>query len=1437
MKKKKTAAVLVALMVASSLNQGLVSAKTADRNLANDLEQWKTLQGQDVSQLEKAQEIDEFFQSDVKLVVEFKKDSLLERFNNRTANMPSRQSATFQEFESTTQAQQGRAEIKAEQDTVLDKIADVINDGEPVTVDGQYDVIANVAIINAKGRDILTIRNIPGVKKVSIAQQYEKPKVKYSTENPFEGTGNDFVHASLTEYKGDEMLIAILDTGADTDHVALSGNISSPDNTAKPKYNETQIAEIIEKEDLVAESYETDPCKNAASVYKSQKVPFAYDYCDHDCDVRPTYESITEFGNDHGTHVAGIAAAKSTEIEGIAPNAQLAIMKVFPDENEYAGEQAVLDALTDCVKLGVDTINMSFGSANGYTDDPEDTDTLIFARLTEAGINIIKSAGNNADSAEYNFNGGFNYTWNPDLGITSTGATNPEAMAVASLENTLHYMDCITVSGEAIKYKDAKDDQLQLFSNLSVKYGDNLRFVYVGGFGLDKDYANLDVKNRIAVVNRGTTSFNDKALVAKAHGAIGMIVVDNVEEDILVTMSMDDNILPAIFVQKNAGDIFKNAQDTKIKTGQDFFANPTHDQISAFSSWGCTPDLKLKPDVTGVGGFVYSTLPFNKYGNMQGTSMSAPQIAGVATLVKQYVKKQHPELSKKEQVELVNNLIMSTAAPVMTKGMLPGESVENPSLDAPYSPRLQGAGLVNAVAATSTDVVAYSTVNENHRPVMNLGDDVERKGIFSGTIKLKNYSNEARVFNLSSTVMTEAAEKGYIKHIPTLLAANTSVTFTSANGNSNISVTGSAISVTGSAVTPISVSGSSLTLAAKDEVELTLSIELTEEDKKYIGDTFENGEFVEGFLQLKAETEGAYNLTVPFMGFFGDWTEAPLLDTTYYEDYTSEDYIWASCLSEAEASSIKAYYNRLSGLRGRVTIDGNDGYYSYLGANLWTGNPTFDLNKIAISPNGDGNFDSFYWMYRALRSPKKTSYTITDEEGNELYSFSETGDRKSNLKSGAFSNCYGYLDWAGTGKDNTTVLPNNTKVYFEFVGELDYPDHVHNTKKDRIKLPIVIDTEAPVVVSKKLVGDQLTISVSDNQYVSYVALTDNKTDETTVRALDEAERNKTSEVTFTVDPSVKDYTLELCDYAYNIVTETIDLTALQASTPSYTPSTSAPAVTPTEAPAKPGDKEEKPSHTVTYDAANATTSYIDRATLKNQLANNQNVKIEFKKDGVVEYAWLFDSDNYNPKTPLTKIELGLTTEKADELGFKQAMAINFVEKDQLPLEAKVKLNVKDNFKANQKVYLYIYDEATGKLLCVPNSTYRVDEDGYVTLNVIQGGRYIVTSKAAPSSEKVSVAAQVKVAKKASVKAGSKKTISVKLPATVVKVTDMSKFNKDKNHATYGATITYSVSDKSIATISKSGKLTAKKAGKVTVSVKVTLSNGSTKTYKTSVTVK
>lgn len=81
---------------------------------------------------------------------------------------------------------------------------------------------------------------------------------------------------------------------------------------------------------------------------------------------------MAPISSEHGTHVAGVIAGKDETITGVAPNAQLAIMKVFSDTQSGAKTSWLLAALEDCVTLGVDVINMSLGSGCGFTREVDE---------------------------------------------------------------------------------------------------------------------------------------------------------------------------------------------------------------------------------------------------------------------------------------------------------------------------------------------------------------------------------------------------------------------------------------------------------------------------------------------------------------------------------------------------------------------------------------------------------------------------------------------------------------------------------------------------------------------------------------------------------------------------------------------------------------------------------------------------------------------------------------------------------------------------------------------------------------------------------------------------------------------------------------------------------------------------------------------------------
>ena len=144
-----------------------------------------------------------------------------------------------------------------------------------------------------------------------------------------------------------------------------------------------------------------------------------------------------------------------------------------------------------------------------------------------------------------------------------------------------------------------------------------------------------------------------------------------------------------------------------------------------------------------------------------------------------------------------------------------------------------------------------------------------------------------------------------------------------------------------------------------------------------------------------------------------------------------------------------------------------------------------------------------------------------------------------------------------------------------------------------------------------------------------------------------------------------------------------------------------------------------------------------------------------------------------------------------------------------------------DLKAGKDLYIVAVDEKGNQTL-VNAKTYNVTENGSVSVTLKDGSDYQLISK----EEKDAVVKAIK----ATIAATSiKKTIAKGKTSTMGLKKTLNKANVSK--------ITYSTSSKSIATVSKSGKITAKKKGTVTIKATVTLKDGSKKTVTTKVTIK
>ena len=223
-----------------------------------------------------------------------------------------------------------------------------------------FDLIFNGFVLETSYKEALKIRQVARVEKVDITPlstantPQDLPK-KQNTLLPTKVSDeNELINLQPLwdkGIKGQGRIVAVLDTGLDYEH-----NFFSLTDKSKAKYqNKEQMEAAMKKAGITYGKWYND------------KVVYAYNYSDMNDEIKE------DDPRSHGTHVAGSAVGNATKpaptgelLKGVAPEAQLMFMRVFSDKKGMTEQGFIVaKAVEDAVKLGADTINMSFGGISG----------------------------------------------------------------------------------------------------------------------------------------------------------------------------------------------------------------------------------------------------------------------------------------------------------------------------------------------------------------------------------------------------------------------------------------------------------------------------------------------------------------------------------------------------------------------------------------------------------------------------------------------------------------------------------------------------------------------------------------------------------------------------------------------------------------------------------------------------------------------------------------------------------------------------------------------------------------------------------------------------------------------------------------------------------------------------------------------------------------
>ena len=341
--------------------------------------------------------------------------------------------------------------------------------------------------------------------------------------------------------------------------------------------------------------------------------------------------------NGHGTQVAGVIAADG-QLVGIAPKAKILAYKVSED-GEGVSSELIIRAIEKAIEEEADIINISLGVNKTNTKIERAVNHAL-----EKEIFVVTAAGNDGPALNTIGSPGRNF------GSVTVGATynNLTSSLVATLEVNEKPYTVIPMVGS---------------TKLEEPISGEIMF---GGYGKVDDLKDIDVRNSILIVERGSDVegellyFSIKEKNAADAGAKALIVYNNVPGIFLgelIHEFMESGYkprIPVVSIDREEGIEIKESIKNGNKASMHLFYNP--DFVAHFSSRGPVSPFYIKPEIVAPGAYINTTQNNAGYNFTSGTSYAAPHVSGAAALLLQ----KNPELHHHE----IKSLLLTTVEPV-----------------------------------------------------------------------------------------------------------------------------------------------------------------------------------------------------------------------------------------------------------------------------------------------------------------------------------------------------------------------------------------------------------------------------------------------------------------------------------------------------------------------------------------------------------------------------------------------------------------------------------------------------------------------------------------------------------------------------------------------------------------------------------------------------
>jgi uncharacterized repeat protein (TIGR01451 family) len=616
--------------------------------------------------------------------------------------------------------------------------------------------VINAVVVMAEPAKLGQIRALPGVKRARV-MTLEVPV--NATSVPFIGApqawGNTLgLPESLT---GTGIRIGIIDSGIDYQHPMFGGS------------------------GLLADYKANDRVTIHPGLFPTAKVVGGFDFAGdaYTGNNTPIPDPNPMDCLAHGSHVAGTAAGFGVKSDGttytgpyspstpfsslrigpgVAPGALLYAIRIFgcggstgltPQGIEFAVDPDGDGDLSD----HLDVINMSLGAPYGGLAD---TSAQAADAAAQVGVIVVSAQGNSFDTY---FIGG------------SPGSAARGIAAAASVDAGIPgaVLKVNAPASVAGNYPAAADAFGGGAPNPAGQTGNVVEVASATGTaaqGCDGNYTNAGaITGSIALIKRGSCSFQKKVANAQAAGAIGAIVFNNVPGDPTLVSMGGDGVSPAItiaavFISDDNGTLLAAASGVNATLASASAA----DTLASFSSrgprGGGSFPIGLKPDVAAPGLAIPSTqagivcksasegcitpdptgfIPGGQVVVFSGTSMATPHTAGTMALLRQL----HSDWS----VEELKALLMGGALHDITQGPN-GAGLK-------FGLGRIGAGRIDVPNSATTSVTAF---NDDDPGVVTLSFDgtVVTSANQVKQLRVVNHGSQTATFDLGIDDRTEA---------------------------------------------------------------------------------------------------------------------------------------------------------------------------------------------------------------------------------------------------------------------------------------------------------------------------------------------------------------------------------------------------------------------------------------------------------------------------------------------------------------------------------------------------------------------------------------------------------------------------------------------------------------------------------------------------------